>query len=441
MKQIRDFWTQLNKKKVAKYIAAFITVCVACYFLYCEILARQAGTIFTKAMARQKVLIGTVSAEKVRANLWGNVMFDNLRWDNPKGETMVHIPHARIQVRPWELIWHNPHLNCIAEIELEDAEIYLAFDKNMQLDVLQKKDHEQKKQNPTEKKNVHLPKQLPNIKLILKNVDLGATYENRQFILHDFNGQAQIRNHNELEIHMAAGEFGGSMVGDGFNIDGKVMQLNKDATLSMNIGLYNVVPSSLGLRGVDDPMTLTGEVKGALKSPLIDGSVSMKKLNIPGLAFTKVTGNYHYADGLISLQDVTGSIYGGTLEAYGLYHFDNHHYSIDLKAKNLMADAAAKNQAIKCKVNLDVTFRQQGRDGNDLVFGTFQTGKGSAMLVPFKQISGSFSNQNKELAFTDVTIRTEFGDVRSNAFRIVNGKVILSDIFFVETDGRRTKLH
>ena len=60
--------------------------------------------------------------------------------------------------------------------------------------------------------------------------------------------------------------------------------------------------------------------------------------------------------------------------------------------------------------------------------------------MPFKSISGSFSDQNKELGFTNVIIATDLGNVESNAFKIVNGRVQLSDIFFVEANGQRTRI-
>ena len=141
--------------------------------------------------------------------------------------------------------------------------------------------------------------------------------------------------------------------------------------MSLNIGLYDVVPASLGLSNANDPMTITGEMKGTVPRPEIDGSVALKELHIPGLSFTKVQGNYHYANGLIALQDVTGSVFGGTLDAYGLYHFDNRHYQIDVKAKDLMAAVAAKNALINCQVDLDIKFRYLGKNANNITYGTF----------------------------------------------------------------------
>ncbi len=427
-----------------------LAVCIAAvaggvYLLFCELASRQAAEIFNEYMAKQKVLVGTITAEKLSADLWGNVYFENLQWNADGGAALVSVGEGRMKVSPWDIVWNKAGINSIKELELQNARLHVGFDKDMNVDVVQsRKKSERKKEAGAQetsvaKKNFQTPERLPNIKLILKNTVLSAAYERRRFILNDVNALLQIKNHKELTIHLAAGEFGGSMVGDGLNIDGTV-QLNDPQNVRINLGLYNVVPSSLGLSNANDPMTLTGEMKGTLQSPTIDGAVSMPDLNIPGLRFTKINGNYHYDNGIITLDDVTGSVYGGTVEAYGLYNFDKRHYNIDAHGKGLMASAAAKSNMINCSVDLDIKFRNRGR-GKDLVFGKFSSGKGSCMLVPFQSISGRFSNQNNELAFSDVVIKTDLGSFESNAFRIVNGRVQLSKIFYVEADGAKMQLN
>lgn len=62
------------------------------------------------------------------------------------------------------------------------------------------------------------------------------------------------------------------------------------------------------------------------------------------------------------------------------------------------------------------------------------------MLVPFNSIRGTFSDQNKELDFNNVVISTDLGDFESSAFKLVKGKVVISDIFWIESNGQRTRL-
>ncbi len=429
---------------------AALAICIAAvsggvYLFFCEMTSRQAAEIFNAQMAKQKVLVGTITAEKLSADLWGNVYFANLQRNAGSGASLVSVGEGRMKVSPWDIVWNKPSVNSIKELELQNARLHVGFDKDMNLDFMQSRKKSDCKKEPDAQemsavmRNFQAPEHLPNIKLILKNTVLSAEYERRLFILNDVNALLQIKNHKELTIHLAASKFGGSMVGDGLNIDGTV-QLKEPQNVQINLGLYNVVPSSLGLSNANDPMTLTGEMKGTLQSPTIDGAVSMPDLNLPGLHFTKINGNYHYDNGIITLDDVTGSVYGGTVEAYGLYNFDKRYYNIDAHGKGLMASAAAKSFIINCSVDLDIKFRNRGR-GKDLVFGKFSTGKGSCMLVPFQSISGSFSDQNNELAFSDVVIKTDIGSFESNAFRIVKGRVHLSNIFLVEANGAKTQFY
>ncbi len=410
------------------------------FLILCELASRQAAQIFNKEMSKQRVLAGVVTAEKLSADLWGNVYFYNLSWIAPDGKSLVEVEQGRMKVSTWDIVRKRPSINSLKELELDNAYIHVGFDDEMHADVLHGSDDEAKEEKEElKRKNLQLPDKIPNIKLILKDIVLSAEYQKRRFVLNDVGGSIEVKGHKELELHLSAGKFGGSMVGDGFNIDGRV-KLNQPQDVHLNLGLYKVVPSSLGLSNANDPMTITGEMKGPLANPTIDGAVSMDELNLPGLNFVHINGNYQYANGLITLENVTGGIYGGSIKAYGLYHFDNRHYNIDAHGTDLMAAAAARDNTINCRVELDIKFRNKGKEKGSLTYGSFKSGNGTYMLIPFKSISGKFSDQNKELRFVDVIIETELGDIESNAFKIVDGKLQMGELIFVDKDGDKIDL-
>lgn len=444
LKQKAGSWSKLQ---IAAFFAAACIVLSGVYLFVCYLASHQAAAIFNYAMSKQKVLMGTVTAETLSADLWGNVYFGNLRWLSPGDEQLLFIPKGRLKIKPRDVVFRQMSTSTIQELELEGAEIYLAFDEKMHLEIVQEEPKVKEEgaaaptvdEVPEDKRHLQLPGEIPDVRLILKDITLDAKYKERHFVLNDVNCTAAVTDHNLLTITLSAGQYGGNMVGDGLNIDGTV-ELTGEQKANLNLGLYEVVPASLGLGDLKDPMTVTGQMTGPVQSPVIEGAVSMKELNIPGLMFTNVSGNYRYENALITFEDVTGGIYGGSLEAYGLYHFDNHHYNIDAKGKGLLAAAAARSTVISCSVDLDVKFRNLGRDGKALVYGSFESGAGSYMLVPFEGITGTFTNQGGETAFKDVIIRTALGSVESNAFRIVNGKLKLGEIFFVDKSGERMQL-
>ena len=434
----------LNKVRLGCIFFSLVIVLAGAYFFLAQRASRQAAQIFNHFMAKQQVLVGRVTTQGLRADILGNVYFTKLQWQSPAGETLLEVPEGRLKIKPWDIVLRQASINTIEEIELHKAYVHLGFDEQMRLEILQndKAMNKQKlalKEVPLKKRHLQLPKKLPDIKLILQDTLLDADYKERCFILNNVDGFAQICGHNKLELSLSAGKYGGSIAGEGLNLDGKV-QLDGKQEADVNIGLYEVIPSSLGLQNVNDAMTVTGQLHGSLRAALIDGTIAMKELHLPGLYFTKINGNYHYENALISFKDVTGSIYGGTLEAFGLYHFDNHHYKIDAKGKQLMASAAAKSSKINTNVDLDIKFRNLGRQGNNLTYGSFVSGSGTFMLLPFKKISGSFSDQSGELVFSNVEVETELGRFESNVFKLVQGKLQLGEIFLVDNNGARRKV-
>ena len=75
-----------------------------------------------------------------------------------------------------------------------------------------------------------------------------------------------------------------------------------------------------------------------------------------------------------------------------------------------------------------------------MTYGSFTGGAGTYSLIPFESISGSFSDQNGVLQFTDVKIKTPLGEVTSDAFEIVKGSVHIKDIFLTAPQGERIQI-
>ena len=57
------------------------------------------------------------------------------------------------------------------------------------------------------------------------------------------------------------------------------------------------------------------------------------------------------------------------------------------------------------------------------------------MLIPFESISGKFDNKSKVLKFKDVVIKTNLGNVVTDSFKLVDGRVYLEDIYLEAPDG------
>lgn len=434
---------RLSKTHLAMIVVCLLAVGGAVYFFLAQRASRHAAELFNYYMAKQQVLTGTVTAEELRADIWGNVYFKNLTWDSPENERLVDVPEGRIKIKPKDIILRIAGIDTVQEVELHNAYIHLGFDDKMRLDILQNKKTAEEKilldEVPMEKRHLQIKGRLPNIKLILHDTVLSAEYKKRNFILNDVDGTAQIHEHQQLELHLAAGRYGGSIAGKGLNIDG-TCDLKGEQKTNINICLYDVIPDSLGMKNVKDAMTVTGQMTGSLKKPVIDGALALKELHLNDLYFTNIDGTYHYENALITFQDVTGSIFGGTFDAIGLYHFDNRYYKIDVDGKELMASLAAKSRKINTSVALKIKFRNEGPHGNNLVYGSFSTGKGTYMMVPFLSLRGSFSDQSGELAFSNVEIETKVGTFESDVFKIVDGKLQLGEIFLANGEGRRIRV-
>ena len=77
-------------------------------------------------------------------------------------------------------------------------------------------------------------------------------------------------------------------------------------------------PKSLGAGlDIDDPATVSADIKGIWINLVIDGILTMDKLDITTLVFTDVKGQVHYEKGRLDISDVTAGVFGGSMKGRG----------------------------------------------------------------------------------------------------------------------------
>ena len=130
---------RLSKTHLAVLLICLLAAGSAVYFFLAQRASRHAAELFNYYMAKQQVLAGSVTAEELRADIWGNVYFKNLTWDSLEHERLVDVPEGRIKIKPKDIILRIAGIDTVQEVELSGAYIHLGFDDKMRLDILQNK--------------------------------------------------------------------------------------------------------------------------------------------------------------------------------------------------------------------------------------------------------------------------------------------------------------
>ena len=516
---------QRHQKQI-KILSAGAVIFVIAFYGVCYLASLKAAEIFNREMAAQQVLQGSLTVERLSANLFGQVSFDGLVWQGPDGKEIANIPSGKFKVKPWDVVTRNLSTTSLTYLELNDATVLLQFDDRMNLvnvdrsikslKIGQLGDGEGRSLNRSLVKNFQTgvalaaeenppaagtgtspdqpaawtgtspdqpaagtgtspdqpaaatdqaaldklkkeqaAKQEAAIKrrredlqtnklvrnkemkgtIVLNNCTVHGVAPKRDFLMNEVNARLDLDTTKALQIAFSCGPFGGTVDADGMDLRGKIDLTKPIPECALSLNIANCNPSSLGSGiNVKDDVSADANITGLLPEPIIEGSLHMATLDIPALHFTNVEGLFHYSNGIISARDVTASVYGGRVEASGYFNLNNKFYNLDCKGHELMGSIAAKDMKLKCKVELDLHMRSSGNAKKTLTYGSFTSGKGSYYYVPFSKISGKFSNLYKTLSFSDVVITTMFGDVKSDAFKIVDGKLQLGKIYLESTD-------
>lgn len=456
-----------------KGLGAALLILTVGIILILEFLSRGAAMIFNQAMEEQDMLRGTITVEKLLADMTGQVTFEQLVWKDPEGNTLLYVPSGSFHVRPWDILTKNFKATTIQEMTWNDAQLSVHLSEDMQVDFIRhsrefrqmEKDSDDKDWRNTvslegkseaerkaigEWRRAHQAKKMERkwqnfhrdgrkirLKLHFNNCRMEVFYRNRHYLMDHVDLHADINTDREMKLKVSTGGFGGTMIGNGVSMDGTVNFRNHDVPhCDMQIRFIEVDPSSLGFgMNVHDKMTLETHLKGPLTDLSGDGTVQMQELHIPGLVFYHVNGNVHYENSILRFTHVDAEVYGGTLSASGDYDLDTRYYHLYGHGENLHTSQALPGSHLSCEVRLDLSLASKGSAHETQVQGSFVSGPGRYRFIPFQQLRGRFDDSYYDLAFYDVSIELAGFTVNTDAFRIKEGKLTMEPLRFTDANG------
>ena len=455
-----------NRKKILLAIPIFFVI----LFVVLEIFSHGAAEIFNKVVQEQSMLKGKITVQKISANIFGEVFFTDFLWVDDGGGKILEIPEGSFKVKILDIVTKNFQSDTVQELNLKNANVSLNFDENMQVDFIRHSDDFKKinsqnteekisRENKTEEElkkigeqrrkfqqekiekgwqNFNLEGRKINLNLKLENCRAEIFYRNRHYLFGSVNLETKIDTDHEMNLKIRTGIFGGTMVGRGMEINGKIdFKSEKIPQCNLTFLFKEVDPSSLGFgMNIHDKMTLLAKFTGSLTHIIGEGNVQMAELHIPGISFKNVEGKIHYEDAMLKFTDVTADVYKGSFSATGDYNIDTRSYNIFGHGKNLKASSALPDSHLHCNVDLEITIQSPGDAKKTITFGNFVSGKGRYSILFFDDISGKFRTAHDDINFYDVKINLSGYKISTDALSIKDKKLEFSPINLTDKNGK-----
>ena len=467
-------------EKFFKYAIIFAAIIILAFAVILEIASLSAAEIFNKAMKEQNMLLGTITVEEIKANIFGEVTFENLLWKDVRGGKILEIPEGGFKVRVFDVLTNNFKSTTIQELHLNNVGISVTLDKNMQVDFIRhsqdfekvnqemrhdKNSWEEKvsqvnkteaelkeigerrrrlQQSKIEKgwKNFNIENRKLNLALNLENCHFEVFYGDRHYLMSGVQLETEVNTDDKMMFRFYTGTFGGTMIGRGMSINGIVDFHPEVPQCNLLIVLKEMDLASLGF-GVKlhDEMTLSARFTGPITQPVGKGKITMPKLNLPGINFQNVEGDIHYEDATIDFTDVTAYVYKGKLNANGDYNIDTRYYNIYAHGDKLKAYAALPKSHLHCDVDLNVNIQSKGNAKETITSGDFVSGRGRYSILEFESLSGKFRSEPNNLNIYDVKINLVSYNLSTDALSIVNGKLHFDPIKIADKDGNIVRVY
>lgn len=467
---------QLKRKFTRKCIIGLVVGIVAAPFVVLEVLSLSATAIFNRAMAEQTMLVGTITAEKISADMWGNIDFEGFLWLDAEGHKLLEIPEGSFKVKLWDIVRGKYKATTLEYFYIRGAGVSLYLNDKMELDVvrrsgdfhkmnklLREKDHAwrdkvslvnknedelkevgrrrremQMQKAQTDLRNFNLDNRNMKLNLLLEDCKLEVVYAGRHYLLNHVRANAEIDTEKSISVDVQADGFGGDAIGQSAILRGMFDVSEPDTECSVILRMQKIDPSSLGLgNDLHDPLSLDMNFYGTADDIRGDGQIRMAKLHLPGLEFSDVSGNITYADGKFKFSDVKAKVFDGDFTAQGDYDVDTRYYSIAGKGTKLEAAKALPDGKLSCKVDLNLTLNSQGSHKTTYVAGDFVTGEATYQWwwLKFDRMQGRFTNAYNDLRFYDVKVFYGPYVIQTDSFNITNKKLHLDPIDIVDENG------
>lgn len=433
-------WYIRHKRKL-KRIASITLIVIAVLYGLCFYMSYKAADIFNQVVAERQLFPGTVTVERLTATPGGTVSFENLVWNDEDGDTLVQIPEGQFTVKLSDVLTAHIGTQTVEDVTLNNAYIHLIFNDKMELQHI-KKDKDGPTQGPGDFIKITGPRsnRAFNCHVALHQSVIEAEAPGRHFKIGDVEFSSDIHTKGQTTLDLRAGHFSGTLDAKSLRIRGSMDFKPETPQYNLSLLLTDCNPRSLGAGlDIDDPATVSADIRGPLYEPVIDGTLKMDRLDITALVFTDVTGQVHYENGLLDVTEVTAGVFGGSMKGHGQVNLDDKSYTADMTGSQLKGGIAAHDLFLRCNVDLKLHMEENKMAGTKAIYGDFQSGPGRYHSLPFRGISGSFAQDGKTLNFRDVVISMFFGDVSTDAFSIVNGKVKIGAINIDYKNGKRSR--
>ena len=422
-----------NGRTWRRLLSGIISAAVLFYGL-CYALTFYAAEIFNRVAEERDLFPGTVTTARIRADLFGNVEADGVRWTADDGTLLADAPSVRFHVKPWDVVTGRIGTSSITEVTLEKAYVHLFFDDAMRLRYI-KPDGRARQAQGLEPIRLTGPdgNRLFDCRAVLRDGVIEAEAPGRQFRMEHVNLKVDADTDRQMRVDLLSGRFTGTIAADRMVMHGTVDFTGDGPACDLALSVTGCRPSALGAGiDIDDPVSVSARVKGPAARPVITGTLDIPELNVTALRFTELTGDFHYEAGLLSVEAVKGKVFGGTVEGTGRFDLDERSYGADIQGHRLRGGTAAKDSGLRCEVELDLHLRgERGRPPE--AWGSFLSGPGQYRFLPFQKISGAFEREGGTVTIRDVVISLALGDVTTDAFTIQDGRVRLGPVYLMDS--------
>jgi hypothetical protein len=211
---------------------------------------------------------------------------------------------------------------------------------------------------------------------------------------------------------------------------GQIDASGQDIKTKFSISSASFDPSAaspdIPMKGVT---SFKADTDGTLANPVAKGTFEVPQGMFVSIPFANASGGFRYADGIITIDNLQASVYGGSVTLRGTFNPKNIAYNLNIVGDGIDASQVSENK-VQSRVNFSCDVNGVANFDSAYAQGSFNLSSGTINGIAFSSTNGLFRKQGTAYSIYDVVIYT--GVVQLKAEGTVDGNTVKFNILPVD---------
>lgn len=418
-----------------KIFAGFVIFVIIAFVMLFQFGGRAAEELTKKLLAEQTALQGTLTAETIKANWSGDVVFTNMTWEAPDGKKLAEIPKATVSVNLFDALLKSGTGASVGDVIMENPNFFVAYSSNNGFDIVNYINYEAVDTETKELVNVKRASTATKFRgfMEIKDANISLSVNDQTLALTKAQVQINFKQYPKVKYSLRIKDSSSDIIAD-VQSDQIITALNAEVKKMPIKNILTILPATKDLTidsGIIPDLKIKGEKQDGVWTLNINGSLDEMKGTFVNYGFEKGSGKFSADTNALKISNLAAELSGQKITVDGNVYYATEQepkqkYDLMLASQSFAINALSPGLMLKDGVT--VMGKIKGELDKPEINGTFGFDKMSYDPLYITAFSGKFEYQDSKILIKDAVGSVYAGQIGVNGSVNTKNKEFQLDI-------------